>query len=39
MFTGMDAPTSSARTRAELGWEPEQPGLIADIDHPVYFAE
>jgi nucleoside-diphosphate-sugar epimerase len=38
MFAGIDAPTSSARTRAELGWEPEQPGLIADIDHPAYFA-
>ena len=38
MFAGMDAPTSSARTRAELDWKPEQPGLIADIDHPAYFA-
>jgi nucleoside-diphosphate-sugar epimerase len=35
MFAGIDAPTSSARTRAELGWKPE---LIADIDHPAYFA-
>jgi len=38
MFAGIDAPTSSARTRAQLGWTPEQPGLIADIDHPAYFA-
>lgn len=38
MFAGFDVPTSSERTRALLGWEPEQPGLIADIDHPVYFA-
>ena len=38
MFAGMDAPTSSARTRAMLEWKPEQPGLIADIDHPAYFA-
>jgi nucleoside-diphosphate-sugar epimerase len=38
MFAGIDAPTSSARTRAELGWKPEQPGLIADFDHPAYFA-
>ena len=38
MFAGIDAPTSSARTRAGLGWKPEQPGLIADIDHPAYFA-
>ena len=38
MFASMDAPTSSARTRAKLEWKPEQPGLIADIDHPAYFA-
>jgi nucleoside-diphosphate-sugar epimerase len=38
MFAAMDAPTSSARTRAKLGWKPEQPGLIADLDHPAYFA-
>jgi nucleoside-diphosphate-sugar epimerase len=37
MFAGIDAPTSSARTRAQLHWTPEQPGLIADIDHPAYF--
>jgi nucleoside-diphosphate-sugar epimerase len=37
-FAGIDAPTSSARTRANLDWKPEQPGLIADIDHPAYFA-
>jgi nucleoside-diphosphate-sugar epimerase len=38
-FAGIDAPTSSARTRQLLGWKPEQPGLIADIDHPAYFAQ
>lgn len=38
MFAGMDVPTSSERTRALLGWAPEQPGLIADIDQPAYFA-
>jgi nucleoside-diphosphate-sugar epimerase len=37
MFAGMDAPTSSARTRAKLDWKPTRPGLIADIDHPAYF--
>jgi hypothetical protein len=39
MFAGMDAPTSSARTQALLGWTPQHPGLIADIDHPAYFAQ
>jgi nucleoside-diphosphate-sugar epimerase len=37
MFVGMDMPASDARTRALLGWEPTQPGLIADIDQPSYF--
>src|ERR1700722_2194879 len=37
-FPGVDAPTSGVRTRAELDWKPEQPGLIADFDHPAYFA-
>ena len=39
MFTGIDCPASSERTRSLLGWAPEQPGLIADIDHPAYFAQ
>jgi nucleoside-diphosphate-sugar epimerase len=38
MFAGVDAPTSSARTRARLDWIPQQPGLIDDFDHPAYFA-
>jgi hypothetical protein len=33
----MDVPSSSHRTRKLLGWEPNQPGLILDIDHPRYF--
>jgi nucleoside-diphosphate-sugar epimerase len=37
-FAGIDAPTSSKRTQSLLEWRPEQPGLIADIDHPAYFA-
>lgn len=37
-FAGIDAPTSSKRTQSLLAWRPEQPGLIADIDHPAYFA-
>jgi nucleoside-diphosphate-sugar epimerase len=39
MFAGFDVPTSSEQTRSLLGWQPEQPGLIADIDDPAYFAE
>jgi nucleoside-diphosphate-sugar epimerase len=29
---------TSARTRSALGWQPEQPGLIADLDQDNYFA-
>lgn len=38
-FAGFDVPTSSERTRSLLGWQPQQAGLIADIDHPAYFAD
>ena len=38
MFAGLNAPTSAARTRAKLDWTAAQPGLIADLDHPAYFA-
>jgi len=38
MFAALDAPSSSERTRALLGWQPQQPGLIVDLDHPAYFA-
>jgi len=37
-FAGLDVPTASERTRSLLGWTPEQPGLIADLDDPAYFA-
>lgn len=37
-FAGMDAPTSSERTRELMGWKPEQVGLLEDIDREVYFA-
>jgi len=39
MFAALDAPSSSERTRSLLGWQPQQPGLIADLDHPAYFAQ
>jgi nucleoside-diphosphate-sugar epimerase len=28
----LDNPTSNAKTRERMGWEPEYPGLLADID-------
>ena len=37
-FAGLDCPASSKRTREELGWEPKQPGLIADLgSSEAYF--
>jgi len=36
MFAGMDMPASSALTQAMMGWHPEGPGLIADLDAMVY---
>ena len=38
-FAAMDLPTSSQRTRELLGWQPKQPGLIADLDRTPYFEE
>jgi nucleoside-diphosphate-sugar epimerase len=32
-----DAPASSALTRERLGWHPEGPSVIADIDRPEYY--
>jgi nucleoside-diphosphate-sugar epimerase len=38
-FAALDCPASSERTRALLGWQPQQPGLIADLDRSVrYFS-
>lgn len=37
-FAGLDAPAASAHTQQRLGWHPTQPGLIADLDGPGYFA-
>ncbi|MFO0575775.1 MAG: SDR family oxidoreductase [Polyangia bacterium] len=36
-FLALDVPGSSARTRERLGWQPTQPGLLADLDQPHYF--
>jgi nucleoside-diphosphate-sugar epimerase len=36
-FFGLDWPASSEKTRNALGWQPKQPGLIADLDRPAYF--
>ena len=37
-FFAMDGPASSAKTRKLLGWDPKQPGLLADLDDTHYFA-
>ncbi len=36
-FVPADNPTSSKQTRELLGWQPEGPGLIADIEQGHYF--
>jgi nucleoside-diphosphate-sugar epimerase len=36
-FLATDSPASSALTRELLGWQPAQPGLIADLDQGHYF--
>src|SRR6186713_255884 len=35
-FATMDMPASSTLTRSSLGWQPEQPGLIVDLDQDHY---
>ncbi len=34
---GIDSPASSELTREQLGWQPEQHGLIEDLDEGHYF--
>jgi hypothetical protein len=34
---GTDGSASSSATRQQLGWNPRQPGLIADLDAGYYF--
>ncbi len=36
-FFGIDGPASSAQTRQRLGWQPVQPGLMADLNAEHYF--
>ncbi|MEU1404615.1 SDR family oxidoreductase [Streptomyces sp. NPDC005728] len=36
-FAAADCPSSSALTRRLLGWEPQGPGLLADLDEGHYF--
>src|SRR5262249_9566654 len=36
-FVGVDNPVSSEVTRKVLGWEPEHPGLIEDLEQGHYF--
>ncbi len=36
-FVGVDCPASSVQTQQQLGWQPKQPGLIADLDDVHYF--
>jgi nucleoside-diphosphate-sugar epimerase len=36
-FAAADMPAASAKTRAELGWNPAGPMLLSDIDRPIYF--
>lgn len=39
MFLAMDGPASSTKTEQELGWQPTQPGLLADIERSYFEAE
>jgi nucleoside-diphosphate-sugar epimerase len=36
-FASADCPASSTLTQKWLGWHPERPGLIADLDEGHYF--
>ncbi len=36
-FAALDTPASSSLTQQQLGWQPREAGLIADLDHPRYF--
>jgi len=36
-FVGMDSPASCKLTEEKLGWQPKQPGIIADLERGTYF--
>lgn len=38
-MVALDSPTSAERTKALLGWEPRECGLIEDIEAGFYFVE
>lgn len=37
-FFGLDVPASAEITREKLGWQPDQPGLIDDLNTGSYFS-
>jgi nucleoside-diphosphate-sugar epimerase len=37
-FAATDNPSSSTRTRDQLGWEPSGPELLVDLNGPAYYA-
>jgi nucleoside-diphosphate-sugar epimerase len=38
-FAAIDCPASSRRTRDQLGWQPQQPGLIRDLEQSTRYFE
>ncbi|MCJ8155723.1 SDR family oxidoreductase [Chryseobacterium sp. SSA4.19] len=38
-FAGLNNPTSSEQTQATLGWNPQHPTLMEDLQNGVYFSE
>jgi hypothetical protein len=37
-FAAFDNPSSSEKTRRAYGWQPTQPGLLADLEQGSYFS-
>ena len=38
-FAQLDCPASNKNTRAELGWQPKQPGLLLDLERSTRYFE